>query len=99
MQAPETILSVLLVWGLGINLAGFAAMGADKRRARRHKRRIPEATLLTVALLGGSVGSIAGMFSFHHKTKHPKFRVGLPVILALQVAACLLFFAWKSGML
>ena len=68
-----------------INAAGYLLMLADKHRARKNLWRISENTLLTVALLGGSVGATAGMYQFRHKTKHLKFVVGLPVILALQV--------------
>lgn len=99
MDATATM--PVLAWAalLLINLAGFAAMGYDKRQARRHARRIPEARLFAIALLGGSVGSMAGMAVFRHKTRHLKFRAGLPAILILQIAACLLYAAWRSGML
>ena len=68
-----------------VNLAGFFMMGSDKFRARRHAFRIPEASLFTVALIGGSAGSILGMCVFRHKTKHPRFVIGMPVILVVQV--------------
>lgn len=64
-----------------INLIAFLAMGADKRSARRHARRTPEATLLLLAVIGGSVGAICGMLLFRHKTRHPQFYLGLPAIL------------------
>lgn len=57
----------------------------DKQKARRGAWRIPEATLMGVAVLGGSIGAIAGMRLFRHKTKHPKFYIGLPCILAAQI--------------
>ena len=72
-----------------VNGIGFFMMGSDKLRARRHAFRIPEASLFTVALIGGSIGSIAGMYTFRHKTKHPRFVIGMPVILALQVVVVL----------
>lgn len=75
----------MLVYLLIINALGFWLMLIDKRKAQKNRWRIPEATLITVALLGGSVGTIAGMRLFHHKTKHPKFTLGLPVIFALQI--------------
>ncbi|MBQ1238104.1 MAG: DUF1294 domain-containing protein [Oscillospiraceae bacterium] len=68
-----------------INLAAFLLMGIDKSRARRELWRIPEKVLFGSALLGGSVGAIAGMFFFRHKTRHLSFRLGLPVILLLQI--------------
>ena len=61
-------------------------MLVDKQKARKNLWRIPEATLLTVAILGGSVGSLLGMRLFHHKTRKPKFSVGIPVILLLQLS-------------
>lgn len=74
------------------NLAAFILMGVDKSRARRHRWRIPERTLFFSAVLGGSVGAMAGMWFFRHKTRHWYFVVGMPAILALQVAAYLLLF-------
>ena len=71
-----------------VNLIAFAMMGMDKRRAKREgARRIPEKTLFLSAILGGSIGAIAGMQVFRHKTKHWYFVWGMPLILALQVAA------------
>ena len=67
-------------------------MLTDKRKARKKLWRIPEATLLLVAVFGGSIGSLLGMYMFRHKTKHLKFTVGIPVILVLQVIACILIF-------
>ena len=64
-------------------------MGIDKHRASNHKWRISEKFLITLAILGASAGSILGMGVFHHKTKHPKFYIGLPVIFFLQIAAVL----------
>lgn len=70
-----------------INLMTFIAYGMDKRKAKKGKWRIPEKTLLLFAAIGGSVGALLGMHLFHHKTKHAKFTVGVPVILALQIGA------------
>ena len=58
----------------------------DKRKAKKKKWRIPEATLMGVAALGGSIGSLFGMYAFRHKTLHKKFTVGIPVILIVQLA-------------
>lgn len=77
----------LAIYLLIINALGFILMLVDKHKARKNKWRIPETTLMTVAALGGSVGSLLGMYTVRHKTKHPKFTVGIPVILVLQVAA------------
>lgn len=75
----------LLIYLAIINALGFALMLADKYKARKKLWRIPEATLMTVAALGGSVGSLLGMYTVRHKTKHLKFTLGIPAILAAQV--------------
>ena len=85
---------ILLVYLLIVNAAGFLLMLVDKIKAKRNLWRIPEATLITVAAIGGSIGAIAGMNLFRHKTKHAKFYIGLPVILVLQIVAaiCIIFY-------
>ena len=82
----DVLWKLLAAYLLAVNLAGFALMGIDKRRARRGRWRISEKALFLPALLGGSVGAIAGMRVFHHKTKHWYFRFGLPALLAAQAA-------------
>ena len=69
-----------------VNIVGFAMMGIDKKRAIRGAWRISEASLFLVALIGGSIGSILGMKTFRHKTKHWYFKYGMPAILILQLA-------------
>lgn len=78
-----------------INALSFLLMLSDKIRAKKKARRIPEATLLWIAALGGSLGATAGMYLCRHKTRKPKFSVGLPVLLTLH-AAIFLFFCEKS---
>ena len=68
-----------------VNLVAFAAFGIDKHKARKNRWRIPEATLMTLAVIGGSIGALAGMYLFRHKTRHYKFTVGIPAILLLQI--------------
>lgn len=80
---------LLILWLILINLVLFIMMGVDKWKARRHRWRIPEKALLGAAVIGGSAGGILGMLIFHHKTKHPKFYIGYPVILVVQ-----LLLAW-----
>lgn len=80
---PQTV----LLWLAAINIAGFVLMGLDKWKARRGAWRIPEKTLFLTAFLGGTVGAIAGMRCFRHKTRHRQFRYGLPTLLMLQLAA------------
>ena len=65
-------------------------MGIDKRRARKRAFRIPEATLFLIALIGGSIGSIIGMYTFRHKTRHWYFVYGMPFILFVQIALVVL---------
>lgn len=77
------------VWLIVINVVGLAVFGHDKRCAVRHQRRVPEKTLFLIALLGGSIGSYAGMTVFRHKTRHWKFRIGIPVIILAQCAVAL----------
>lgn len=77
---------VLIYYLLGINLLTFFVYGIDKWKAKRDKWRIPEATLLMLAALGGSVGALLGMTVFRHKTKHKKFLIGVPLILLAQLA-------------
>ncbi len=76
-----------------INLISFFLMCYDKRQARLHRWRISERSLFLSALLGGSIGAIAGMWLFRHKTRHWYFVVGMPGILVLQTAA-LVFLFW-----
>ena len=71
---------------VAINIAAFCMYGLDKRRARKNRWRIPEATLFLMAALGGSVGSYIGMQVFHHKTKKAKFYIGIPMIGIAELA-------------
>ena len=71
---------------IAVNIATFLLYGIDKYKAKRSKWRISEATLLTMAAIGGSIGAWAGMQLWHHKTMHKKFKYGLPVIIILQIA-------------
>ena len=77
----------LWIYLVVVNVLAFALYGIDKYKAKAGAWRIPEKTLLGIAVLGGSVGAIAGMKTFHHKTKHWYFRYGLPALLAIQLAA------------
>ena len=72
-------------WMLIINLVCFILMYSDKKRARQHRRRIPERTLLLTGLFGGALGGWLGMYAFRHKTRHPVFVVGMPLMVALYV--------------
>ena len=78
---PSFLLYVLIA----LNLLSFTLFGLDKGFAKRHTRRIPEKTLLWAAALGGSVGALLGMLLFRHKTRHLKFTLGIPAILAAEL--------------
>ncbi len=75
----------IIIYLIVINLIGFYMMWSDKRKAKWGKWRIPENTLFMVTALGGGIGTIAGMYTFRHKTKKLKFTVGLPAILILEI--------------
>lgn len=79
---PLLLALALLAW----NLFALLLMWHDKRRARRGGQRVPERVLLAVAACGGALGVLGGMHSFRHKTKHPAFTIGVPLLLAAQAA-------------
>lgn len=83
----------LLVYLLIINALGFLLMLVDKYKAKKNKWRIPEKTLMLVAALGGSIGSLIGMYTVRHKTQHLKFTLGIPLILAVQAIAAIFLIA------
>lgn len=70
-----------------VNVLSFIVVGADKQKARKRQRRISERTLFLWAIIGGSIGSFIGMRFFHHKTKHKRFMIGLPLMILVQVLA------------
>lgn len=80
-----------LIYLLIINAVGFLLMLGDKWKAKNKRWRIPEATLMGVAAIGGSIGSLLGMHIFRHKTRHPKFTLGIPLILVVQIFAAVYF--------
>ena len=82
----ETFNSCLAYYLLAINAVAFIVYGIDKYKAKKAKWRIPEATLLLLAVLGGSIGAWMGMKVWHHKTMHKKFKYGIPAILLIQIA-------------
>ena len=79
------ISELILIYILLINLIAFYFYWNDKRRAKKNKWRIPENSLLLIALLGGSIGALLGMKVFRHKTKHWKFKILVPLFLILQI--------------
>lgn len=79
-----------------VNIIGFLAMGLDKAKAKRQAWRIPEKTLFGLALIGGCLGTCAGMYVFRHKTKHWYFKYGMPAILVIE-AVLLVVYLVKLG--
>ena len=80
------IQKIIIIYLTCINVATFITYGIDKLKAKRSKWRIPEATLLGLAVIGGSIGALLGMKVWHHKTMHKKFQFGIPMIIILQIS-------------
>ena len=81
--------SLITYYILGINVITFIIYGIDKLKAKKGKWRIPESTLLLLAIIGGSIGAWLGIKVWHHKTLHKKFKYGIPLILAIQIGLLL----------
>ena len=94
----NTLHSCLAYHLLAINAVAFIVYGIDKYKAKKAKWRIPEVTLLLLAVLGGSIGAWIGMKVWHHKTMHKNFKYGIPAILLIQIAlmAYLHMNLWKQ---
>lgn len=80
------VITLLLIYFISLNILGLFLMGLDKYKAKKQLWRIPESTLFIIAIIGGSIGAIIGMYAFRHKTRRWYFVYGLPVILFLQIA-------------
>ena len=92
-MTPENIIPVILWVYLGvISIVGFILPAVDKIKAQQGKWRISEKSLFTVSVLGGSVAMYISMRLFHHKTKHKRFMIGIPLIIVLQLAV--VFAVW-----
>ena len=81
-----SLLHIVLIYLAVINVVTFFMYGVDKWKAKKSKWRIRETTLLTLAVLGGSIGALLGMKAWHHKTQHKKFKYGVPAIIIVQLA-------------
>lgn len=92
MDIKDILLYLLWVYLGIVNVAGFILPVVDKRRAKKDRWRIRESTLFLISALGGSVAMYISMRLFHHKTKHKRFMIGIPVIIVLQLGA--LFAVW-----
>ena len=84
----------MAVYIICMNIIGIAVMGIDKNKAKKQAFRIPEKNLFLVSLLGGSIGTLAGMYIFRHKTKHWYFVIGMPLILLVQIGI-VVYFLWQ----
>ena len=82
-------LHVVLAYFITVNVLGLVLFGIDKWKAKHDKWRISEATLLSVTVIGGSIGAWVGMKVWHHKTMHKKFKYGIPLVMVLQFALLL----------
>ena len=81
----ENMKTSIIIYLIVMNLITFVVFGDDKYKAMKKKFRVPEKTLFLLAAVGGSIGALAGMFTFRHKTRKWYFRIGIPCILAAQV--------------
>jgi len=93
-MSDQSIIHIALTYLVVINVVVFFVYGIDKWKAKKSKWRVPEATLLGLAVIGGCIGAWLGMKTWHHKTLHRKFRYGVPLILIAQIA---LFFLCSCG--
>ena len=82
----------VIIYLVVINIVGFFIMGIDKWKAKKNRWRVPENTLFVITALGGGIGTIAGMYTFRHKTKKPQFTVGMPAILILEIILVIYLF-------
>ncbi len=85
------IIKISIIYLIIINILGFLVMWIDKHKAKMGNRRIPENTLFWFTILGGGIGTIAGMYVFRHKTKKKKFTIGMPLILILEILIFIYF--------
>lgn len=85
-------MQIFLLYIIALTIVTFVVYGIDKYKATHKKWRIPEATLIGLAIIGGSFGALAGMKIWHHKTLHPKFKYGIPIIIIFQVIALVWWF-------
>lgn len=90
---PEMIILYVLI----INIIGFLVMGLDKFKAKKGYWRTPEKTIFVITLLGGGIGTVAGMYTFRHKTKKLAFTIGLPTILITEIGLAIYFLFFFKG--
>lgn len=88
-----TLEIIAIVYLIVVNLIALCMFAADKNKAQKNKWRIPEKALFMIAIIGGSIGAIAGMYIFRHKTRHWYFVIGMPLIFILQIAGGWLIYS------
>ena len=93
----EELLTIknIIIYLISINIITFLAMGLDKYKAKKGHWRTPEKTLFILVLLGGGIGGIAGMRVFKHKTKKPRFYIGFPMMLIIEIITVIVLFITK----
>lgn len=82
----------IIIYFIFINIIAFLSMYLDKRKAKKHKWRISENTLMGLALLGGEIGALIGMYKFRHKTQKPKFVIGIPMFIVIKILLVIIYF-------
>lgn len=82
----------LVIYFILINLIAFFSMYLDKRKAKKHRWRISENTLMGLALIGGEIGALVGMYKFRHKTQKPKFVIGIPMFIVIKILLVIIYF-------
>ena len=87
------MLQILIGYLAMVNVVAFVTYGIDKLKARRNQWRIPESTLLLLAMIGGSIGAWIGLKVWRHKTLHKKFKYGIPLIIVVQIALCIYLYS------
>lgn len=84
-EGLESMVQVVLLWFALINIIGYVVMSEDKNRARKRRDRVPEKTLFLLAFMGGALGVLIAMYRKRHKTRHTSFRIGIPLLLLLNI--------------
>ena len=87
------MLQILIGYLAMVNVVAFVTYGIDKLKARRNQWRIPESTLLLLAMIGGSIGAWIGLKVWRHKTLHKKFKYGIPLIIVVQIVLCIYLYS------
>jgi len=82
---PGRMVKVIMLWFVVINIIGYVVMSEDKNKARKRRERVPEKTLFLLAAMGGALGVLIAMYRKRHKTRHMSFRIGIPLLLLLNI--------------